>query len=52
MKHSFTGIGTGGAIGPVGQAPVLAFVFPSITCWRSGKTRVGLVPMWFSPGEL
>ena len=51
-KHSLTGTGTGGAIGPVGHVPVSAFVLLSRICWRSGNTRVGLVVRWFSPGEL
>jgi hypothetical protein len=42
-KHSLTGIGTGGAIGPPLQAPVSAFVLLLRICSRSGKTRVGLV---------
>ena len=52
MKHSLTGIGTGGAIGPWVHEPVSALVLLARMCRISGNTRVGLFVRWFSFGEL
>src|SRR3954453_6221308 len=52
IKHSLTGIGTGGAIGPWVQAPVSALVLLARMFRISGNTRVGLFVRWFSFGEL
>src|SRR6185503_4314864 len=52
MKHSRTGIETGGAIGPWVQKPVSALVLLARMFRISGNTRVELFVKWFSFGEL
>ena len=52
MKHSLTGIGTGGAIGALGAGARVRVRVVGEDFRISGNTRVGLFVRWFSFGEL